>query len=112
MTNIAALKNVFTEVRENLASRGEDESIYSFYRWFVQDAKAAGKLGKPASDPVADLRASLNSASRAAYLDGATDKQINLIVKLAVEHDDYNILSGGRLTKGEASRIIDHMIGR
>lgn len=110
MANTAALKRVFAEVRESLASRGEDESIYSFYRWFVQDAKALGKLGKPASDPVTDLRASLNSAARAAYLDGATDKQINLIVRLAVQKNDFNVFSGGRLTKSEASRIIDHMM--
>lgn len=109
MTKAEALRKVFSEVRQSLDTRTEGESIYSFYRWFVQDAKEAGKLDVAEEDPADDLRARLNSASRAAYLDGATDKQIDLIVKLAIEADDYNVLSGGRLTKRDASRIIDAM---
>ena len=44
-------------------------------------------------------------------VDGATDEQIDQIVTLAVELDDFNILSGGGLTKTEAFRIIRDMKG-
>ena len=108
MAKAEALKAVFTDVRQSLSSwTSEEESIYSFYRWFVQDAKAAGKLQIEDEDPADILRGQLNSASRAAYLDGATAKQIDFIVSLASARGDYNVLSSGRLTKREASRIID-----
>jgi hypothetical protein len=56
-----------------------------------------------------NLRSSLNCAARTAYTNGATEKQVNFIVALAVKLNDFNILSGGRLTKFEASQIIDTM---
>jgi len=73
-------------------------------------AKAAAPFIAPTkAELIADLEAQLYVASRVAYLNGATDKQIALIVKLAIEQNDFNILSGSRLTKFEASRIIDMM---
>lgn len=59
--------------------------------------------------PAFELRIALGVAARAACLDGATDEQINTIVALARGSNDYNIIAGGRLTRGEAARIIDHM---
>jgi len=59
-----------------------------------------------------ELRTSLKVAAGAAYLDGATDRQIDMIVALARGSNNFNVLSGGRLTKGEASRIIDDMIAQ
>jgi|GEM_PF-4841708 len=110
MTKTEALKAVFGDVRESLASwNGDDESIYSFYRWFVQDAAAAGKLNVKVASPAEDLRGALSSASRAAQQFGATKAQIDFIVSLAIKNNDFNVLSGGRLTKTDASHIIDAM---
>jgi len=60
-------------------------------------------------EKLADLRASLNVAARRAYTNGATSAQIGLIMHLADQNDDFDILSGGSLTKREASMIIDAM---
>lgn len=69
-------------------------------------------LWQPAEQPSGEsLRAALVSASVAAGQFGASDAQIDYIVRLATEQNDFNILSGGRLTKAEASRIIDNMKG-
>ena len=56
------------------------------------------------------LRTELRVAARSAMQFGASDAQINFIVSLAVKNNDFNILGGaGRLTKREASAIIDTM---
>ena len=60
--------------------------------------------------PATDLFAQLKVAAQAAYLDGATESQINTIVALARGSNSYNVLSGGRLTVAEAKKIIDSMI--
>lgn len=57
-----------------------------------------------------ELRTSLKVAASTAQEFGATGRQIDMIVALARGANDFNILSGGRLTKGDASRIIDDMI--
>lgn len=57
-----------------------------------------------------ELRTDLNVAARAAYTNGATTAQIDMIVALARGADDFNVLSGSHLTKREASRIIDQMV--
>lgn len=108
--NIAELKDACIAARQ--CEPEADESIYSHFRFFVKDAIFAGKIVRKAANPAEDLRSQLNVASRAAYLEGATAAQVNFIVALAVKNNDFNILSGGRLTKGEASRIIDNMKGR
>ncbi|MCW5711287.1 hypothetical protein [Shinella sp.] len=59
--------------------------------------------------PAIELRDMLRVASKAAYLDGATDEQINTIVALARGSSDYNVGNIGRLTEAEAARIIDQM---
>lgn len=57
-----------------------------------------------------DIRSSLNVASRACYMSGATAKQINYIVQLANERGELSSLSSiTTLSKGEASNIINHM---
>lgn len=111
MTNTAALKSVFASIRKEVADgfNPDQESIYSFYRWYVQDAKANGRLAPVAANPAAELRAQLHVAARQAQQFGATEKQINFIVALAIRKGDFNVLSGGLLTKAEASRIIDDM---
>ena len=76
--------------------------------WFVKDAE--GRIMSAPANPADDLRAALKVASRAAMEYGATQAQINFIVSLAIKNNDFNVLgSAGRLTKGEASRIIDEM---
>jgi len=57
-----------------------------------------------------DLRSSLSVAASAAQEFGATDRQIDMIVALARGANDFRIPSGGRLTKAEASHIIDAMV--
>lgn len=57
--------------------------------------------------PANTLRSELNVASRAVQQFGATPAQIDMIVALAQGANDYNVLSGGALTKAEASRIIE-----
>jgi hypothetical protein len=110
MTKIEALRKVFSEVRASTATWNRaDESIYSFYRWFVRDAKAAGKLVSVAADPADELRSELRVAARTAQQFGATEAQINYIVSLATKTGNFNVLSGGRLTKADASHIINAM---
>lgn len=58
---------------------------------------------------LAELRTSLNVAASRAYTRGASSAQIGLIMHLADTNNDFNILSGGLLTKSEASNIIDMM---
>ena len=60
--------------------------------------------------PATNLYAELRTAARAAYLHGASEKQIELIVALARGSGDYNVPSVGHLTKAAASRIIDVMM--
>lgn len=61
--------------------------------------------------PTHELRASLEIASRAVQQYGATAEQIDMIVALAQGSNDYNVLGdSSRLTKGEASRIIEVMV--
>lgn len=56
------------------------------------------------------LRTELRVAARSAMQFGASEAQINFIVALAVKNNDFNVLGGsGRLTKREASNIIDVM---
>lgn len=62
------------------------------------------------SSPAFELRCALKTAAAAAYLDGASDDQINSIVALARGSSGYNVGACGRLTRGEADRIIAIMI--
>lgn len=57
-----------------------------------------------------ELREELNVAASTAMGYGATTAQIDQIVYLAEKSGDYNILAGGRLTKREASNIIETMM--
>lgn len=57
-----------------------------------------------------ELRTQLSTAAKAAYADGATDKQVNMIVALTRSTGNFNTISDGRLTKREASRIIDFLM--
>lgn len=67
-------------------------------------------LWQPKPTRTADqLRDELWVAAQNAYTAGATQKQIDLIVKLAEESGDLSAMGYGRLTKHEASRIIDQM---
>lgn len=55
------------------------------------------------------LRAELGAASTAAYLDGATRKQIDLIVALCSRKNDFSPIGCSRFTKDAASRLIDDL---
>lgn len=111
MLNMTAFAAVTKSIRKEVEAgfNAETESIYSFYRWFVKDAAAAGKLASKEVDKAAELRSELTVAARTAQQFGATPAQINYIVALATARNDFNVLSGGRLTKTDASRIIDSM---
>lgn len=65
----------------------------------------------PTASDADELRSQLRVASQAAQQFGATASQIDFIVALAIKNNDFNVLSGGRLSKTEASRIIDQMKG-
>ena len=107
--NFNEFKHVCNNARDDMQAFFDpaSESIYSYFRSFVKDAEDR-ILAAPAN-PADDLRTALKVASRAAMEYGATQAQINFIVSLAIKNNDFNVLSGGRLTKGEASRIIDEM---
>lgn len=67
-------------------------------------------LWQPKAKPTAaDLRAELTTAAAAAGQFGASQAQINYIVSLAEKSGDFTGLGYGRLTKAQASRIIDTM---
>lgn len=85
-----------------------EESIYSFYRFFVRDQEDKF-LDIASANPADMLRSDLRVAAQACQQFGATTSQIDYIVSLATKNNDFNVLSGGRLTKVEASRIIDVM---
>lgn len=55
------------------------------------------------------LRAELGTAATAAYLDGATRKQIDYIVELAAKRGDFRPMGFNRLTKRQASALIDDL---
>lgn len=59
--------------------------------------------------PATELRNSLNVAAKAAYLDGATTRQIDTIVALAKGANKFDGFSDAHLTKRAASHIIDTM---
>lgn len=57
-----------------------------------------------------DVRCALNVAARACQMKGATPAQINYIISLCEQRGDFGGLENTtRLTKGEASAIIDHI---
>lgn len=109
-TNFKAVcKRVRSYVEDDF--NADDESIYSFYRWYMRSARKEFVGSKPAPTKSEMLRTSLVSASIAAGQYGASDTQINYIIALAEKIGDFNVLSGGRLTKREASIIINSMKG-
>lgn len=116
--NMKAFKEACEYVREQmkvpdeLTQRVLSRGIRRFYEAAISDDWRAPEVEEEqVIDPVESLRAALNVAAMAAQQYGATQAQINYIVSLAVAQNDFNILSGGRLTKSEASRIIDAMKG-
>lgn len=107
----AKFKHICQMIRGDISCfNADDESIYSFYRWFMNDQrhKFARKV---ATNPADDLRSQLRVAAQAAQQFGASNAQIDFIVALAIKNNDFNVLSGGRLSNAEASRIIDQMKG-
>ncbi len=107
--NTVEFKQVCKLIRDDISFfDASEESIYSFYRWYVKDFE--GRILSAPADPADDLRAALRVASRAAMEHGASQAQIDLIVSLARKSGNFNVLgSQGRLTKKEAGLIIDAM---
>lgn len=107
--NTAEFKRVCKSVRDEIGMfDANEESIYAFYRFFVKDA--GDKIFAAPANPVNDLRTALKIASRAAMQYGATEAQINFIVSLATGKNDFNVIgNAGKLTRQEASRIIEEM---
>lgn len=114
--NLAAFSKACRRVREERFPENEEgfAAKRNYYREDYDFRTAVEHLVRPskalsADEKIANLRAELVSASVAAGQYGATEAQINYIVALSEKSGDFNILSGGRLTKQEASRIIDQM---
>lgn len=63
----------------------------------------------PSISNSAELREQLTVAARSQMQHGATPAQIDRIVELAEQAGDFDVLSGGKLTRAEASRIIREM---
>lgn len=55
------------------------------------------------------LRAELSTAAMAAYLAGASDKQIDMIVSLCARKDDFAPMGYSHLTKAQASALINDL---
>lgn len=108
--NLIEYKSLCKSIRDDIKFfNADEESIYSYYRWFVRD-HGDKLINKSTANPADDLRAELNIAARAMQEHGATKAQIDYIVALAVKKNDFNVLgSAGRLSRAEASRIIDTM---
>lgn len=90
------------------------KTIRDHYRFYLDVAEisvaSTDSLYIPSRITTADeLRSELRVAAQAAQEFGATQAQIDFIVSLAVKANDFNVFSGGRLSKVEASRIIDNM---
>lgn len=112
--DMKAFKEVCQSIRAEVKDgfKAENESIFAFYRWFVQDAedKFIGVEPVDASDV---LRDQLTVAAARRQQFGATQSQIDFIVFLAEKSGNFNVLgSAGTLTKTEASRIIENMKGK
>jgi hypothetical protein len=60
--------------------------------------------------PATELRNSLNVAAKAAFLDGATARQIDTLIALAKGANKFDGFSDAHLTKKTASHIIDTMM--
>lgn len=63
------------------------------------------------TSPLTELHQSLNVAALSAQKSGASKRQIETLVALARASRNYDFGAGGRLTKSDASRLIDSLIG-
>lgn len=100
--------SIMTEAEKTLSNKFG--GIVSDYRAAIEnDPIKAAAVEVVDIDRAEELRSSLNVAARSAQQYGATESQIDFIVTLAIKNNDYNVLSGGRLTKADASHIIDVM---
>lgn len=116
--NLAAFTKACRRIREE---RYPDEEIgfaakrdyyredHDFNRSIEHSVRPVKTLS--AEEKITALRASLVTASIAAGQFGASEAQINYIIALAEKFGDFTSLGSGRLTKAEASRIIDSMKG-
>lgn len=117
----AKFKAACEDVRYQMQSRDElnqkilARGVRRYYEIVLSNdwraAEEEVEVAAPEVDPADELRSQLRVAAQAAQQFGATASQIDYIVALAVRANDFNVLAGGRLTKGEASRIIDVMKG-
>lgn len=116
--NLAAFTKACRRVREERYPENEEgfAAKRDYYREDHDFSRSIEYSVRPAktlstAEKIANLRADLVTASVAAGQFGASDTQINYIASLAEKSGDFNILAGGRLTKAEASTIIDSMKG-
>lgn len=110
--DIKSLSRLMKEVRENeerfAEARGAALTREDYNEALRAELEDSSHLWRKAATRTAnDLLADLRCAASAAYTYGATDAQISLIMKLAIQNNDFFRLSGGRLTKADASNIID-----
>lgn len=100
------------EVREQavdlLANEDCVKDIRQAYRIVMDEDEYMETSYVTVANTADDLRASLVTASIAAGQYGASEAQINYIVALAEKTGDFSPVDG-RLTKSEASNIIDQM---
>lgn len=109
-------KEACEDVRYSMGSRDDltvnllAKGVRRFYEVMLDDGWRAAEAEEVVEiDPIEDLRSTLNVAARVAGPVGASQSQIDFIVFLAEKNDDYNVISNGRLTSAEASRIIASM---
>lgn len=103
-----AFKSWIAEKREEFEADIEDGiAEASGYRDFLRgEIRAYRHLWRAPVRTVADLRAELKTAQAAAYLDGATDAQVETIIRLAAAAGDFGEIGTTRLTGAAADRII------
>lgn len=118
--NTAKFKEDCEDVRYSLSLESDEDrardarmgnSVHDKYRVMLADGafriKAAPEFKAPTYE---DFRAELAVAARAAYLDGASQSQVEYLAKLAVQAGEQQAFGVSRLTKAEASRMINEYL--
>lgn len=120
--DIAKFKAACEEARYKWDGLGEEdrarmsrmgETVYDYFRFEVSSAgiRAASTEPDPRDRSLDAILAEINTAARAAQQYGATEAQCRYLAKLAFDAGDWTGLGSGRLTKSDASRIIDSYKG-
>lgn len=108
--NLAAFQRRVKARREEWVDGEAERGLWDSYSEFLHAEMATERFfWQPKPAPTrASLRDDLRSKARAAYTNGATDKQIDFIMSLCDRLGRYDMtISGGHFTKRDASAVID-----